>query len=64
MALAPYRAQIETLVAQVTYRAPEIVISPLGPNGTVIGAVASALAMHRDTYAPTLPDIRTMISPA
>jgi glucokinase len=64
LALAPYRGQIEALVAQVTYRAPEIVISPLGANATVIGAVASALAMHRDTYAPTLPDIRTMLSPA
>lgn len=61
-ALEPYRDQIESLVAQSTYRAPEIVTSPLGPNATVIGAIASALAMHRDTYAPTLPDIRAMLS--
>ena len=58
-ALAPYLSQIEALVGQVTYRAPEIVTSTLGPNATVIGAIASALAMHRDTHAPTLPDIRT-----
>jgi glucokinase len=62
-ALEPYREQIEALVTQVTYSAPEIVISPLGANATVIGAIASALAMHRDTYAPTLPDIRTNAQP-
>ncbi len=62
-ALAPYVAQIETLVGQVTYRAPELVISSLGPNATVVGAIASALALHRDAHAPTLPDIRTDIRP-
>ena len=61
-ALAPYLGQIGALVGQVTYRAPEIVISTLGPNATVIGAIASALALHRDAHAPTLPDIRTAIS--
>jgi glucokinase len=63
-ALAPYLSQIEALVGQVTYRAPEIVTSSLGPNATVVGAIASALALHRDAHAPTLPDIRTAISPA
>ena len=61
-ALAPYLSQIGALVGQVTYRAPEIVTSTLGPNATVIGAIASALALHRDAHAPTLPDIRTAIS--
>src|SRR5580704_15106582 len=61
-ALAPYLSQIEALVGQVTYRPPEIVTSTLGPNATVIGAIASALALHRDSQAPTLPDIRTAIS--
>jgi glucokinase len=60
-ALAPYLSQIETLVRHVTYRAPEVTVSSLGPNATVIGAIASALALHRDAYAPTLPDIRTDI---
>jgi glucokinase len=63
-ALAPYLSQIETLVAQVTYRPPELVVSCLGPNATVVGAIASALALHRDEHAPTLPDIRTDIRTA
>jgi glucokinase len=62
-ALEPYRDQIESLVTQSTYRAPEIVISPLGANATVLGAIASALATHRDASAPTLPDIPAMLSP-
>ena len=62
-ALAPYLGQIEALVAQVTYRAPELVVSDLGPNATVVGAIASALAVHRDAHAPTLPDIRAAAAP-
>jgi glucokinase len=62
-ALAPYLGQIETLVGQVTYRTPEIVTSTLGQNATVTGAIACALAMHRDALAPVLPDIRTAVSP-
>jgi hypothetical protein len=62
-ALAPYLSQIEALVERVTYRVPELVTSTLGPNATVVGAIASALALHRDAHAPTLPDIRTAISP-
>jgi glucokinase len=61
-ALAPYLAQIETLVGHVTYRPPELVISSLGPNATVVGAIASALALYRDAHAPILPDIRTVVS--
>jgi glucokinase len=61
-ALAPYLAQIETLVGHVTYRPPELVISSLGPNATVVGAIASALALYRDAHAPTLPDIATVVS--
>jgi glucokinase len=62
-ALAPYLGQIEKLVEKVTYRAPELVISSLGPNATVVGAIAAALALHRDAHAPTLPDIRSAVSP-
>ena len=58
-ALAPYLTHIETVLRHVTYRPPEVVVSSLGPNATVIGAIASALALHRDAHAPTLPDIRT-----
>jgi glucokinase len=61
LALEPYLRDIESLVSQVTYRAPEIVISPLGSNATVIGAIATALAMHREAYAPVLPDIGTIL---
>jgi glucokinase len=63
-ALAPYLTQIETVVGRVTYRAPEIVISALGSNATVLGAIAWALATHRDAYAPALPDLRSAVAPA
>lgn len=62
-ALAPYLPRLEALVGHVTYRAPEIVISPLGASATVLGGIATALAMHRESLAPTLPDIRPMVSP-
>jgi glucokinase len=62
-ALAPYLDQLNTLVEKVTYRAPELVVSTLGPKATVVGAIASALALHRDAHAPTLPDIRSVVSP-
>jgi glucokinase len=57
-ALAPYLAKIDALVSSAAYRAPELVTSTLGPNATVIGAIASALARHRESNAPTVPSIR------
>jgi glucokinase len=54
-ALAPYLGQIEALVGRAAYRAPDLIISTLGPDATVTGAVAAALALHRDSTAPALP---------
>jgi glucokinase len=57
-ALAPYLGKIGALVTGAAYRAPELVTSTLGPNATVIGAIASALARHRESSAPAVPSIR------
>lgn len=54
-ALKPYLPQIDALVHRRAYRAPELTISALGPNATVIGAIAAALALHRESKAPTVP---------
>jgi len=62
-ALAPYLEQIDALVRRAAYRAPELLISTLGPNATVIGGIAAALALHRDTNAPAVPSIRTAAGP-
>jgi glucokinase len=58
-ALAPYLGKIGALVSGAAYRAPELVTSTLGPNATVIGAIASALARHRESNAPAVPSIRS-----
>jgi glucokinase len=58
-ALAPYLAQIGALVRQAAYRAPELLTSTLGSNATVTGAIAAALALHRDANAPVVPSIRS-----
>jgi glucokinase len=58
-ALAPYLEKIGVLVSGAAYRAPELVTSTLGPNATVIGAIASALARHRESNAPAVPSIRS-----
>jgi glucokinase len=57
-ALAPYLGKIDALVSRAAYRAPELATSALGPNATVIGAIASALARHRESNAPAVPSIR------
>lgn len=56
--LAPYLGKIDALVSRAAYRAPELATSALGPNATVIGAIASALARHRESNAPAVPSIR------
>jgi glucokinase len=58
-ALAPYLAQIGALVRKAAYRAPDLLISTLGSNATVTGAIAAALALHRDANAPVVPSIRS-----
>ena len=58
-ALAPYLGQIDALVRRAAYRTPDLLISTLGPNATVTGAIAAALALHRESNAPAVPSIRS-----
>jgi len=51
-ALEPWLPEICVAVAERVFRAPEIVISGLGPNATVIGAIARALALVAELDAP------------
>jgi glucokinase len=53
-ALGPYLGEIDTLVRQAAYRAPELIISVLGPSATVIGAIAAALGTYRESIAPAI----------
>ena len=54
-ALGPYLPRIEATVRRAAYRAPELMISALGPNATVLGGIAAALTLHRESSAPTVP---------
>jgi glucokinase len=51
-ALEPWLPELRAAVQERVFRAPEIVISRLGPNATVIGAIARALAMVSEQDAP------------
>ncbi len=51
-ALEPYLDALCSRIAPNVIAAPEIVVSSLGPNGTVIGAIARALALVREEDAP------------
>ncbi len=51
-ALEPWLPELRAAVHERVFRAPEIVISRLGPNGTIIGAIARALAMVSERDAP------------
>jgi glucokinase len=51
-ALEPHLQALRERIAANVLAAPEIVVSSLGPNGTVIGAVARALALVREEDAP------------
>jgi glucokinase len=59
-ALGPYLPKIDALVRRTTYRAPELTISALGPNATVIGGIAAALALHRESNAPAVPSLTSL----
>jgi len=59
-ALAPYLDQIDALIRRAAYRAPQLTTSTLGPNATVVGAIAAALALYRESNAPAVPSIRTL----
>jgi glucokinase len=51
-ALEPYIDRIEDLVEQATGRRPIVSISKLGPNATIVGAIASALVLDIETRTP------------
>jgi glucokinase len=51
-ALEPWLPELRAAVREHVFRAPEIVISRLGPNAAVIGAIARALAMVSEQDAP------------
>jgi glucokinase len=51
-ALEPYVPRIAELVARTVFAAPEVVVSRLGPNATVVGAIAGALTLERQATAP------------
>jgi glucokinase len=51
-ALEPWLPELRAAVAERVFRAPEVVISQLGQNATVIGAIARALAMVAEQDTP------------
>ena len=51
-ALHPWLDELQFLVEAQVFRSPEIVISELGPNATVTGAIARALAMVTEQELP------------
>ena len=51
-ALEPWLPELTAAVQERVFGAPEIVISQLGPNATVTGAIARALAMVAEQDAP------------
>ncbi|HEY1762303.1 MAG TPA: ROK family transcriptional regulator [Acidimicrobiales bacterium] len=51
-ALEPYLGRIEDLVERAMCRRPIISTSTLGPNATIIGAIASALLLDIETRTP------------
>jgi glucokinase len=51
-ALMPWLGELRQQVRAQVFRPPDIVISELGPNATVIGAIARALAMVTEQELP------------
>jgi glucokinase len=51
-ALTPWLGELRAQAAAQVFRSPEIVISELGPNATVIGAIARALALAAEHELP------------
>ena len=51
-ALRPWLERLRDLVTGQVFQPPEIVISELGPNATVIGAIARALAVVSEQDLP------------
>ena len=60
-ALEPWLPELMTIVRERVFGPPEVVISQLGPNATVTGAIARALAMVAEQDAP-LPLSRRALS--
>ena len=51
-ALRPWLADLRSSVAAQVFQAPEIVVSKLGPDATVLGAIARALALVAELDSP------------
>jgi len=51
-ALEPWLPELRVAVESKVFQTPEIVISQLGPNAAIIGAIARALAMVSEEDAP------------
>jgi glucokinase len=51
-ALAPWLGDLRAAVEARVFRAPDVVVSQLGPDAAVIGAIARALAMVSEQDAP------------
>jgi glucokinase len=52
-ALEPWLADLRSAVEGRVFASPEIVVSKLGPNATVVGAIARALELVSEQEAPT-----------
>ncbi len=59
-ALGPWLPELCDLVATQVFRPPDVVVSTLGPNATVIGAIARALAVVSELDAPVQLSRRTL----
>ncbi len=53
-ALEPWLEDLRTAVTASVFRSPDIVISKLGPNATVLGAIARALAIVAELDGPSV----------
>jgi glucokinase len=51
-ALEPWLADLRAAVTAGVFRPPDLVISALGPNATVLGAIARALAIVAERDEP------------
>jgi glucokinase len=53
-ALGPWLEELRAAVTRAVFRSPDIVISTLGPNASVLGAIARALAIVAELDGPSV----------
>ena len=63
-ALEPWLEDLRSAVAAGVFRPPDIVISTLGPNATVLGATARALAIVAELDGPSVAQHPSVYRPA